>query len=269
MTLLQALLLGTLQGLTEFLPISSSGHLALVQSVLPGLSMPLLLFDVVVHLGTLTAILLGLRRRVLALLRGAVSLLPGVSGDADLHTERRWILLIAVATLPTAIVGLTLKGPTEAMLHRPAWVGAALLVTAAVLVLSERLGRRMRGEGELRVPDALLVGLAQGLAVIPGISRSGVTIGSALWRDVRGEVAVEFSLLVSIPGILGATLLVVIENAGHISAGYVGPLAVGFLSALLSGLLALRVLQWVVARRRLLPFAGYCGLLGIGAIVFG
>jgi undecaprenyl-diphosphatase len=127
----------------------------------------------------------------------------------------------------------------------------------------------MRGDHELRLSDALLVGLAQGLAVIPGISRSGVTIGSALWRDVRGEVAVEFSLLVSIPSILGATLLVAIENAGHISAGYVGPLVVGFLSALLSGLLALRVLQWVVARRKLLPFAVYCGLVGTGAVVFG
>jgi undecaprenyl-diphosphatase len=269
LTLLQALLLGTLQGLTEFLPISSSGHLALVQSAIPGLSMPLLLFDVVVHLGTLTAIVLGLRRRVLALLRGAVSLLPGVSGQSALRTERRWILLIAVSAVPTAIVGLALKGPTEAMLHHPPSVGAALLLTAYVLVRSERRGQHMRGDGELRVPDALLVGLAQGLAVIPGISRSGVTIGSALWRDVRGEVAVEFSLLVSIPGILGATLLVVIENAGHISAGYVGPLVVGFLSALLSGLFALRVLQWAVARRKLLPFAGYCGLLGVGAIVFG
>jgi len=269
LTLLQALLLGTVQGLTEFLPISSSGHLALAQSALPGLSMPLLLFDVVVHLGTLTAIVLGLRRRVLGLLRAGLSLLPGVSNERASRTERHWILLIAVATVPTAIVGLALKGPTEAMLHHPSWVGAALLVTAAVLVLSERLGKRMRGDRELRLSDALLIGLAQGLAVIPGISRSGVTIGSALWRDVRGEVAVEFSLLVSIPSILGATLLVSIENAGHISAGYVGPLVVGFLSALVSGFFALRVLQWVVARRKLLPFAGYCGLVGMGAIVFG
>ncbi|MBW2281223.1 MAG: undecaprenyl-diphosphate phosphatase [Deltaproteobacteria bacterium] len=267
MTLLQALLLGVLQGVTEFLPISSSGHLALVQRLMPDISTPFLLFEVVVHLGTLCAIGLVLRARILALLVAARSFLPGsTAGDP---VDRRWILLIAVASLPTAAIGLALRGPVEGALHRPALVGVALLVTAVILLLSERLGRRKRGPEDLGVVDALWIGVAQGLAVFPGISRSGATIAAGLWRDARGEVAVEFSLLVSIPAVAGATLLVALTADGRLQASDLAPLAVGFVSAFAAGVLALRALQWAVAKRKLLPFAGYCGLVGAGAIALG
>ncbi len=267
MTLLQALSLGVLQGVTEFLPVSSSGHLALMQHFMPGISTPFLLFEVVVHLGTLCAIVLVLRARILALCVASRSLLPGsIAGDP---ADRRWIVLIAVASVPTAAIGLALRGPVEAALHRPALVGGALLVTAVLLLVSERIGRRTRGPAEIRVVDALWIGIAQGVSVLPGISRSGATIAAGLWRDARGEVAVEFSLLASIPAVAGATLLVALAGDRSAGSADLAPLAVGFVSALGTGVLALRALQWAVAKRKLLPFAGYCGLVGVGAIVLG
>lgn len=269
MTLTQALVLGVLQGVTEFLPISSSGHLALAQNLMPGLSGPLLLFDVVVHLGTLLAIAVLLRERIVRLLRAALSFVPGL-GAADVSdVDRRWVLLILAGSVPTALIGLGLRDTTEALLERPAGVGVALLVTAALLLISERLGRRSRGAEDLGWVDALVCGVAQGLAVIPGISRSGATVAAALWRDVDGSTAVEFSLLLSMPAVAGAALLVAIESGGSGVGENLGPLLVGFAAALLTGIAAVKALQWVVVRRRLAPFAAYCAIVGVGAIILG
>jgi undecaprenyl-diphosphatase len=265
----QALLLGVIQGLTEFLPISSSGHLALMQQLMPGITTPFLLFEVVVHMGTLCAIVLVLRARIVALLRAGLSLLPGVDSGMGSAVERRWIGLIVLASLPTAAIGLLLRAPVEAVLHDPVWVGAALLVTAALLVASERVGSRSRGPDGLGVADALVVGVAQGLAVVPGISRSGATVAAALTRGVRADAAVEFSLLISLPAVVGATLLVVLTGERPLGSAAALPLAIGFVSAFATGVAALRALQWAVAKRKLMPFAVYCGLLGVGAIAVG
>ena len=267
MTVQQAIGLGALQGATEFLPISSSGHLVLAQNAIPGLVGPLLLFDVVVHLGTLFAILIVYRRRVGRLL---VALFSFTSGRivAD-PVERRWLWLLAAGSLPTAAIGLGLKDTTEQLLERPAPVGAALLVTAAILVLSERFGRRTRDAAQIGLLDALVIGAAQGLAVIPGISRSGATVGAALGRHVDAEAAVEFSLLLSIPAISGAGLLLFLEHAGSLSAADLIPLAVGFTVALGTGLLALQALKWAVTRRKLFPFAIYCVFAGLLAMFWG
>ncbi len=269
MTLTQALALGVLQGGTEFLPISSSGHLVLAQNLLPDLSGPLLLFDVVVHLGTLLAIALLFRARIWQLLRAAVSLIPGAGDLGVPEVDRRWVGLIVAGSVPTAIIGLLLRDLTESLLQRPAHVGAALLLTAALLLVSEHLGRRTRESADLRLVDALAVGVAQGLAVIPGISRSGATVATALWRDVRGDVAVEFSLLLSMPAVAGAALLVALESGDTLAAADLAPLAVGFAAALASGLAAVKALQWVVTQRRLAPFAVYCALVGVGALILG
>lgn len=268
MTLTQAFALGVLQGGTEFLPVSSSGHLALAQNLMPGLSGSLLLFDVVVHVGTLIAIVVLLRDRVLALIQAALSFLPGGS-PAGLEVERRWLGLILAGSVPTAVIGLALRETTEAILEKPAAVGAALLVTGVVLFLSERLGRRDRGAADLTWLDALAIGTAQGLAVIPGISRSGATVAAALARNADGRVAVEFSLLLSMPAIAGAALLVGLEHGSALEAAELAPLGVGFAAALVTGMLALRALQWIVVQRRLLPFAAYCVVLGAGALVLG
>lgn len=272
MTLTQALALGALQGATEFLPISSSGHLALAQAALAISGAPLLLFDVVVHLGTLTAIAVLLRRRIIGLVRAAASFRPGATPPppgSGLAVDRRWLALIALGSVPTAVLGLLLRGPAEAWLERPTVVGVALVVTAGVLVVSERVGHRSRPAGELGVLDALVVGTAQGLAVIPGISRSGATVAAALARDARPDVAVELSLLLSMPAVLGAALLVGVQSGARVTASDVAPLCVGFATALVTGVAAVKALQWAVSSRRLLWFASYCAVLGGGAIVLG
>jgi undecaprenyl-diphosphatase len=155
------------------------------------------------------------------------------------------------------------------MQTKPAAVGAALLVTAGILAVADRVGDRSREESELRWVDAVIVGAAQGLGVIPGISRAGATVTAALVRNTRAEVAVEFSMLISIPAVLGANLLEGTRaGAGALSAQGI-PLLVGFVAAFLVGALSLNALRWVVGRRKLLPFAAYCGLVGLGALSLG
>jgi undecaprenyl-diphosphatase len=268
-TVLEALALGILQGATEFLPVSSSGHLALAESMLPTGTVPGLLFDVVVHLGTVFAIVLVLRARVGRLAKALVGLLSASRAREVDEIDRRWLGLLIAGSIPTAVIGLALRDTAGHVHATPAWVGVCLLATALILVLSERVGRRTRGPDGLRLTDALLVGAVQGLAVLPGISRSGSTVGAALWRDVSAETAVEFSVLISIPAVLGANLF----EAAKVGLGAVReellPLVVGFGTAFVSGALCLKALQWVVTRRKLRPFAAYCTLLGAGAIVFG
>ncbi len=266
MTPWEALGLGVLQGATEFLPISSSGHLALAQAWLGRESDSGLLFNVIVHLGTLFAVVLVLRQRLWGLVRGALSFVFGGERDAELETNRRWVLWILVASVPTALIGLGLRDVVIAI-SVPA-VGGALVCTGFLLISAERFGGRTRGAADLGLRDALVVGVAQGLGVIPGISRSGVTIAPALWLGVRADVAVEFSILVSVPAIVGANLLEV-ARAGEALGAELLPLALGFVAAFAVGAASLRALQWVVVRRRLLPFAVYVILLGGGVMLLG
>jgi undecaprenyl-diphosphatase len=267
LTLSQALGLGVLQGVTEFLPISSSGHLVLAQNLWPGLAGSHLLFDVVVHLGTLGAIVWVFRHRVMRLLRALWTFVLG--GGPGASVDMRWLGLIVVASVPTALIGLALRAIVEGMQTKPAAVGLALLVTAGLIGVADRVGDRSRGESELRWADALVVGVAQGLGVIPGISRAGATVAAALMRNTRAEVAVEFSMLISIPAVLGANLLEGTRaGAGELSAQGV-PLLIGFFAAFLVGAASLNALRWVVGRRKLLPFAAYCGVVGLGALGLG
>ena len=269
MTLSDAFALGLLQGATEFLPVSSSGHLVLAKHLLDvdlaaGSG---LLFDLFVHLGTLLAIVLVLRRRVGQIGRAALSYLPG--GSAADASDRRWLWLIAAGSVPTALLGLGLYGAVEAMQARPAWVGVALLATAAILFASERTGARRRSRADLGWSDALLIGGLQGLAVLPGISRSGATVAGGLLRDVDAETAVEFSMLLSIPAILGASALELAGAGTGVLSAAGGALAAGFVAAFAMGALCLKALQWAVRQRRLKGFAAYCGCVGLGAVWLG
>jgi undecaprenyl-diphosphatase len=252
---------------TEFLPISSSGHLVLAQNLWPSLHGSFLLFDVFLHLGTVLAILWVLRRRVGALLHAMWTVVLGRAAwnSADV----RWLGLILLASVPTALLGLGLRDVAEGMQVRPNAVGAALLVTAAVLFASERRGNRRRGGEELGWVDAVAVGVAQGLSVIPGISRSGATVGTALVRDTAPEAAVEFSMLISVPAVLGASLYEGARAGLAELSAQAAPLAVGFLAAFAAGALALQALRWAVVRRRLMPFAVYCAAVGLGALSLG
>ena len=241
--------------------MSSSGHLALAQQ-LWGLREGTLFFDVIVHVGTLVAIAIALRERIFALAWAGWTFVLRAPVDEPTREHQRWLGLIAVASVPTALIGLGLKDWIEAQLRDATYLGPAFLVTAALLIVGERLGRRSRDGGALHVLDALWIGTAQGLAVIPGVSRSGATVATALFRHVEARTAVDFSLLISIPAVTGAALLTLIDALPELAGASLLPLGLGFTTALATGLAAVRALQWAAGNRRLFPFALYCATLG-------
>lgn len=249
--MLTAALWGLIQGLTEFLPVSSSGHLVLVPAVF-GFEEPGLAAAVMLHLGTLVAVLAYFRRDLLRLLR--------FRSDPE---ARRIIFLLLVGTVPAAVIGLSLRGPIETIFSEP-WVAAvALMVTGAVLLFAGLLNRGVRRLAEGRAADALVVGLAQAFALLPGISRSGMTITAGIAQGFTRAEAARYAFLLSIPAIAGAGLLDGIDLARH--GGFTWDLLVGMAVAAVVGYLAIAVLLRVLQRVGLLPFALYCLAAGAAA----
>ncbi|MEO0326588.1 MAG: undecaprenyl-diphosphate phosphatase, partial [Myxococcota bacterium] len=245
----EALVLGVLQGLTEFLPVSSSGHVAL-GALLFGLRDAPLSLEVVLHLGTLAATLVVFGRDALRLAAAALRAL----GDAEARKseDARMALAVVVGTLPTVVIGLGMKDAVEAWKHLPAVVGVCLLVSAAAC-----LATRVRsGEGEVpTLRQAFLIGVAQGLAVLPGLSRSGSTIAVAMLLGLRGEASFRFSFLLSLPAIAGASLLVLGEDG---ALDQLPPSVwVGGAVSLFVGLGALWALRGIVLTGRFWLFALY------------
>ena len=288
MEIAAALLLGALQGLTEFLPVSSSGHLALARSLLPAgaLSSPGILFEVVVHLGTLAAAVAYLRREVAAVARSLLPRAAGPAGDAARgHRRLAWLLL--VAAVPAGAAGILFAGPARSAFAGPEVASLGLLATGAVLLGSRRLVARDRTPGDGAAPatapedaapksagDALRIGLAQAAAILPGVSRSGMTIVAGRMRGMTGDAAARFSFLLSAPVIAGAA---VVEGASAFSGGapagagapgtWALELALGFAAAFVFGSAALRwVFRWL-ARERFHQFGWYC--LSLGGIGVG
>jgi len=263
MDIIQAILLGVVQGAAEFIPISSSGHLVLVPWLFawpnPGLA-----FDTVLHLGTLAAVLAVYWPDLLSLVRSWSESVVQRKADT---TGARLAWWIAVSTIPAMVMGLLWEEQFEALFHSPLHAAALLLVTGLWLALAERLGRMEAGAENLQWWQALLIGVAQGFAIAPGISRSGATIGAGLLLGLRRDAATRFSFLLSTPIILGAGLLQVkrlleLPNLG----AALPPLLLGFLAALLSGYACIRFLLNYVKERTLTVFAAYCWVVGLGTM---
>jgi undecaprenyl-diphosphatase len=268
MSFVQAIVLGIVQGLTEFLPVSSSAHLVLVPWLL-GWSFDAdaaFVFDVLVQLGTLAAVIAyfwgDLVRLVSAALRDALRRHPLDSPEARLA----W--MIVLATIPAALAGVLFKDVVEQAFGRPLAVGVFLLGTAALLAIAERLGHPGRALTSLRVPDAIWIGLAQALSLLPGISRSGATISAGLLRGFDRREAARFSFLMSIPVMLGAGLIAGVDlvRMPGLSA-LLPPIVIGALAAAVTGYLAIRWLLAFLVRRPLTVFAVYCALLGLGTVL--
>lgn len=277
--MLQAVVLGLLQGLTEFLPVSSSGHLVIVPYLL-GWDSPPLAVDVALHGGTLLALLVYFAGDIWYLVTRTFGIGVVVAGEAA-HA-RRTVLLLAIGTVPAVAVGATLGGPVEDAFTRPRLAGALLLVTALLLYAAERVRRTRaaraaggaaddpavdpgRDEGTVGVIDAGVVGLFQALAVLPGISRSGATIAGGMFRGLAREGAARFSFLLSIPVVAGATAwqLPDLGAPGGTGAFSGIELATAVGAAALSGLWAMRYLLRLVTRRDLLGFARYAAFFGV------
>ena len=238
MTLLQAIILGAVQGATEFLPISSTAHLVLVPWFF-GWTDPGLGFDIALHLGTLVALLLYFRAEWLALLGGGVDLLRGRRENPN----AKLMLYIVVGTIPALIAGALFSKFADTTLRNPLVIASALIVLACVLVIAERTGRQRIKLDQMSLGDGLAIGCAQALAIIPGVSRSGVTITASLFRGMTREAAARFSFLLSTPILGAAVSKAIVDGARHgfpsvsmsaavagiIVSGVVGYLSIAFL----------------------------------------
>jgi undecaprenyl-diphosphatase len=268
MSLIQALLLGVVQGATEFLPISSSGHLVLVPWLLGWHfeTRAAFIFDVLVQWGTILAVLLYFRRDLLQI---AVAWLRGLaSGQPLAEPEARLGWLLLAASIPAAAIGLVLKSTVEKTFGQPAAVSAFLLLTAGLLFASERASRRERELESLSWLDGIFIGLAQALALFPGVSRSGATIAGGLTRGLKRTDAARFSFLLAVPAMIGAGLIALLDLRGAADASaQIAPLIVGFLAAAVIGFGSIHFLLGYLRKHPLTIFAIYCLLLGLGGLL--
>lgn len=260
MTTLQAIALGLIQGLSEFLPISSSAHLTLAPWLL-GWEDPGLAFDVALHLGTLIAVLWYFRMEWLALIRAAFGIVT--TGRIETPEKRRVIYLI-IATIPGGIGGLLLQARAESAFRSPEIIAIALIIMGIILWLVDRLVDQRRVLGEMGWVDSLLVGIAQVLALLPGVSRSGSTITTARGLRFDRESAAEFSFLMSMP-IIAAAVVLEGPKALH-QGGLTNELMSGVVASAISGWLAISVLMRYVSRHSYGIFAVYRIVLGIAVL---
>ena len=256
MTILQSIFLGMVQGLTEFLPVSSSGHLAFFQSLL-GMKEPLLFFDVMLHLGTLFAVVIYFWTDIWKIVQGIKATLKR---EKKGHHQAKLFLWIILATIPTGIMGIFFKDWFESLFSKPKAVGAMLLITGLVLWLTRWVKKEGRLLERMGWIDSIIIGTAQGLAIIPGISRAGATISTGLFCGLDRELSGRFSFLLSIPAILGATLLEFPKMGG---VRELWTTLIGTAVAFGVGILSLTFLMKVIKMGKIGNFSYYCWGMGI------
>ena len=263
--------LGVVQGLTEFIPISSSGHLVLFQDLF-GLKGPQLIFDIFLHMGTLLAVCIFLRSDLMGIIRDtwrfSVEIFEGRERLTSINRRPNVMMALWVitATIPTALIGLLFRSPLEALFGNVHRVGLMMICTGFILSVTIFISATYSGRRDVGLLTSLAVGIAQGLAIIPGISRSGTTIVCGMACGLEREVSARFSFLLSIPAIIGAMLLQL--NFEDLRGSDIFPLLLGLVTSAISGFFALKILMGVVRRGRLFCFAPYCWLLGLLIIIF-
>ncbi len=268
MSLLQAIIMGIIQGLTEFLPISSSGHLVIVPFLL-GWTIPeehVFVFDVLVQMGTLLAVIVYFRKDLWSILSGFVQGLTHRRPFSTLKSRMGWYLILA--TIPAGLFGVFIKDHVESAFNSPVATALFLLVTASFLLVSEWIGRRSRPLDSITWKDALWMGFAQALAVFPGISRSGSTIAGGLSRHLERPAAARFSFLMSIPimlaaGLLASADLIEVPNL----SGFLPIILAGFFTAAIVGYLSIHWLLTYLSRHSLRAFAIYCAAIATVTLI--
>ena len=275
MSLILALFLGLVQGVTEFLPISSSGHLSILQNLfnLEYNEDNHLLFEVLLHLGTLVSICVVYRSEIREMISDGLEFLR-MRGDSDsdepvvLKPPGRVLLFVIIGTLPM-FVALVFSGFVARLFFVPAFVGFALLVTGGLLFVSDKfITKSNKTEKTMTITDALLIGLSQAVAILPGLSRSGTTITVGLARGLNGAFAVRFSLLLSIPAVLGATIISLYKAIrGEIDFSVFPLYLAGFVVAAVVGFFAIQLLRRLMTKRRFGKFAYYCWGAGTLTII--
>lgn len=280
MSIIQAILLGILQGLTEFLPVSSSGHLAVFQNLfhIGEGTQDLFLFDILLHIGTLISIFVVFFKDIAKL----VVEFFGIVHDFFLNiprwlrreparrvlrtSYRRFVIMIIVSTIPTAVIGLILKDLVEDASRTLIIPGICFLITSALLFLADRMPDGFKTPRDASYGHAALVGIAQGMATLPGLSRSGATLTTCLMCGFDSRFAVKYSFIMSIPAVLGAAVLEIKDAAGtSFEASYL----VGMIVAAVVGFIAIKFMLVLVRNRRYIYFSIYCLIVGIVAIIGG
>ena len=268
MTTLQAILLGLIQGLAEFLPISSSGHLSIFQNFL-GITSPeesSMLFDVLLHFGTLISVCVVYWKDIVSIVQEGLDLVKShghpVPGEKKSYPAVRLLMMMFFATLPLFLV-LPVKDQIEKLYMHTGFIGFALLMTGAILYTSDRMPRGSKNEKTMRIRDALRIGLCQFVATIPGMSRSAVTIAGGIATGLEREFAVKFSFLISLPAVLGANVLSIADavKAG-VDWGNLPKYLLGMLVAMLSGYFALNFIKYIAQKGKFGGFAVYCWFAG-------
>ncbi|HUT66229.1 MAG TPA: undecaprenyl-diphosphate phosphatase [Spirochaetota bacterium] len=252
MTLQKAIILAIMQGVTEFLPISSSGHLVLTRSLI-GVSDVPILFDLILHLGTVTATVVVYYRKIWEILRDL-----GRRGEAA-RGNTRLFLYIIVSTVITALVGFLFKGTIVGLFQNPSAVSAFLIVTGVILFATRYAQKGTRQIDEARIHVPFVIGFVQSFAMLPGISRSGSTISAGLFMGLDRELSASYSFLLSIPSVFGAVLFEYMRSHQYLYQGTsLAVVIVAFLFSLVSGYAALRILLKFVQGGRLWIFSFYC-----------
>ena len=264
-----AALQGLVQGLTEFLPVSSSGHLVLVQALFgSGVETNYMLFNVLLHFGTLLSVVVAFWKDIKELF---VEFFGWIRDGFRIngHPYRRFIVMLLITLVPMFLI-LPIESRMEAAFSSPLLVGLLLLVTAALLFLSEKAPKKHKTEQNASWLDALIVGIGQMFAVLPGLSRSGTTICTGLFCGFSREYAVRFAFIMSLPVVLGANILEladVIREPALMGDASIACYAVGILVSMVSGLAAIRLVKFITKRGNFRPFVVYCTLVGTVAVV--
>jgi len=286
MTLLQSILLGIVQGLTEFLPVSSSGHLAIFQNLLHVDTGDDLLFDVLLHIGTLLVVLIVFRKDILQLILEALGMLRDILVNIRIWAEnrkavsltpyrriigtnyRKFVALIIVSTIPTGIIGVLGSKLISDASDELIVPGICLIITGILLLLSDKAEDKGKIPQDITYREGVIVGIAQGLATLPGLSRSGTTLFAELQCGFSRTFAVRYSFILSIPAILGAAILELKDlDTSAVSSSMAGIYLAGIIAAAVVGYLCIRFMLRVVREKKLRYFAFYCFVAGAAAII--
>jgi len=272
MTIYKAIILGIIQGLTEFLPVSSSGHLAFTQALLGVPEDKVFFLIVMLHIGTLFSVFFVYYKDICLIIKEFIIMTYEffLGKGFSLNNEHRKLgVMIIVATIPTGLMGIFLGDIFESFYTSQLIIGVSLLITGCLLWVAEKAHKGTRAAKDMRWFDAVLVGIFQGFAITPGISRSGATIVGSLLRGFNKELATKFSFLISIPAILGATVLeaksIFTSGIGNLTYGI---LIAGILSSFLAGIIAIRSLVNFIKKEKLYYFSYYTWTIGFVIIVY-
>lgn len=270
---IEAIVLGLVQGLSEFLPISSSGHLALLQNLFEINEDKVIFFAVLLHIGTLVSIFVVYHKDIYALIKELFLLFKDIFTGKGLRIKERPIrklgIMIIVSSIPTAIMGLLFSDYIDKIFGSLTVIAVCWIITGFILLFSEKLKNNKKEIEGMKYRNAIFIGICQGLAIMPGISRSGSTIVGSLVTGLKREFAVEFAFLISIPAILGSAIL---EFPKAIKAGIepstIGPMIVGFLVAAISGYFAITTMIKIVSKHKMRYFSYYVWIIGLGTFIY-